>query len=30
MNKIQYIKGKMFGCLYGQAIGDALVLAQNL
>lgn len=23
MNKIQYIKGKMFGCLYGQAIGDA-------
>lgn len=24
MNKIQYIKGKMFGCLYGQAIGNAL------
>ena len=21
MNKIQYIKEKMFGCLYGQAIG---------
>lgn len=29
MNKIQYIKEKMFGCLYGQAIGDALGLGSE-
>lgn len=29
MNKIQYIKGKMFGCLYRQAIGDALGLGSE-
>lgn len=29
MNKIQYIKGKMFGCLYGQAIGNALGLGSE-
>lgn len=26
MNNTRYIKEKMFGCLYGQAIGDALGL----
>lgn len=29
MNKIQYFKGKMLGCLYGQAIGDALGFASE-
>lgn len=29
MNKIQDIKEKMFGCLYGQAIGDALGLGSE-
>lgn len=29
MNKIQYIKEKMYGCLYGQAIGDALGLGSE-
>lgn len=29
MNNIQYIKEKMLGCLYGQAIGDALGLGSE-
>ena len=29
MNKIQYIRDKMLGCLYGQAIGDALGLGSE-
>lgn len=29
MNKIQYIKEKMYGCLYAQAIGDALGLGSE-
>lgn len=29
MNDIQYIKDKMLGCLYGQAIGDALGFASE-
>ena len=29
MNDVPYIKDKMFGCLYGQAIGDALGLGSE-